>query len=378
MTKKLTVIQMLPALEGGGVERGTLELGKYLSDQGHRSIVISAGGRMTDQLIEEGSEHLELPVGKKSLLTLRYVSKVKDILQTIKPDILHLRSRLPAWIGYLAWKKLPKDVRPKLITTVHGPYSIGRYSSVMVRGQGVIAVSNMIRDYILDNYGFVDPEAIRVIYRGVDASQYKYGFKPSKAWTVEWYLKYPQMKGKKLLTLPGRVTRLKGHEDFIHVIASLTKSDQSIHGVIVGGVHPNKKRYAEEIKHLIDSLNLQEHITFVGHRSDLKDVLSLSTVVFSLSKIPESFGRTTIESLSIGIPVIGYCHGGVKEQLEQIFPEGLVEIGSIDAAATKIQSWLPNPPVPARNTTFTLEAMCAKTVGVYRELVGSGNGSPIT
>jgi glycosyltransferase involved in cell wall biosynthesis len=173
------------------------------------------------------------------------------------------------------------------------------------------------------------------------------------------------MQGKKLLTLPGRVTRLKGHEDFIHVIASLTKSDQSIHGVIVGGVHPNKKRFAAEIKHLIDSLNLQEHVTFVGHRSDLKDVLALSTVVFSLSSAPEAFGRTTIEALSLGTPVIGYAHGGVKEQLEHILPEGMVPVGSIQTAVEKTNEWLSNPPTPSKKHPFTLDTMCSKTIELY-------------
>jgi hypothetical protein len=151
MTKKLTVVQMLPELESGGVERGTLEMGKYLVEHGHRSIVIASGGRMVDKLKEEGSEHIDWPVGKKSLSTIRYIKKVRAFLKSEKPDILHLRSRLPAWIGYLAWKKLPLGNRPKLVTTVHGRYSVSKYSSVMVRGEKIIAVSEMIRQYILDN-----------------------------------------------------------------------------------------------------------------------------------------------------------------------------------------------------------------------------------
>ena len=368
MTKKLTVIQMLPALDGGGVERGTLELGKYLSDHGHRSIVISNGGGMTDQLVKEGSEHIALPVGKKSLLTLRYVSKVKDILQTVKPDILHLRSRLPAWIGYLAWKKLPKNARPKLITTVHGPYSIGRYSSVMVRGQGVIAVSNMIRDYILDNYGFVDPEVIRVIHRGVDTSKYTFEFEPSHTWTDEWYAQHQQMHGKRILTLPARLTRWKGQLDFISVIEKLIQSEEQVHGVIVGAAHATKTNYEDELIRKIDQLGLQSHITLVGHRADLKEILAVSSIVFSLSTEPEAFGRTTIEALSLGTPVIGYSHGGVKEQLEQVLPDGMVPVGSIQSAVTKATQWMENPPIPSKDHPFTLDSMCTKTLHLYEEL----------
>jgi len=366
VTKKLTVIQMLPALESGGVERGTLEMGRYLVDQGHRSIVISAGGRLTDQLAKEGSEHINWQVGKKSLLTLRYVSKVRNLLRTIKPDILHLRSRLPGWVGYLAWKKLPREERPKLVTTVHGPYTVGRYSS---RGQRIIAVSNMIRDYIVDNYGFVDPDAISVIYRGVDASQYKFGFTPSKGWTDEWYSQFPQMQGKKLLTMSARLTRWKGQLHFISIIDQLIQSKQQVHGVIVGAAHATKKKYEEELISKIDQLGLNEHISLVGHRTDLKEILAVSAIVFSLSTEPEAFGRTTIEALSLGIPVIGYSHGGVKEQLEMLFPEGAVAVGAEDKVVVKVQQWLKDSPLPSKNTICTLEKMCMQTLGVYNSII---------
>ena len=359
---------MLPALEGGGVERGTLELGKYVTEHGHRSIVISDGGGMTDQLLKEGSEHIELPVGKKSLLTLRYVSQVKDILRSVKPDILHLRSRLPAWVGYLAWKKLHTEDRPKLVTTVHGPYSVGRYSSVMVRGQRVIAVSNMIRDYILDNYDFVDKEAITVIHRGVDTSQYTFEFKPSQRWTDEWYAQHQQMQGKRLLTLPARLTRWKGQLDFISIIEKLIQSNEQVHGVIVGAAHPTKTKYEDELKKKISSLGLQSHITLTGHRADLKEILSVSSIVFSLSTEPEAFGRTTIEALTLGTPVIGYCHGGVKEQLEQILPDGMVPVGSIQSAVAKATQWMSKPPIPTKDHPFTLHSMCTKTLRLYEEL----------
>jgi glycosyltransferase involved in cell wall biosynthesis len=366
MTKKLTVVQMLPELESGGVERGTLEIGKYLVDHGHRSIVISGGGQMVEQLIREGSEHINWEVGKKSLLTLRYIKKVRKFLQETKPDILHLRSRLPAWIGYLAWKKLPKSTRPKLVTTVHGRYSVSKYSEIMMRGEKIIAVSNVIRDYILDNYPQVDADDIEVIHRGVDRDQYIYGYRPNKAWQKTWYGQFPQMEKKLLLTLPGRLTRLKGHEDFISVIDILIKSGQNIHGVIVGGAHPKKKRYEEEMNKKVTELGLGSHITFVGQRNDMKEILAISTIVFSLSEIPESFGRTTLEALSIGNPVIGYAHGGVDEQLLHIFPQGLVPVGSTDCVLEKVNSWLAKLPQLPIEHQFTLDNMCQATLDVYQ------------
>jgi len=368
MSKSLAIVQMLPELESGGVERGTLEMSKHLVEHGHRSVVISGGGQMVDQLTSEGGEHIDWSVGKKSISTIRYIGKVRKLLQETKPDILHLRSRLPGWVGYLAWKKLPKKDRPKLVTTVHGQYSVGGYSSVMVRGERIIAVSETIRSYILNNYAFVDPNNITVIHRGVDADVYTSNFKPEESWVESWFSQYPQMKGKKLLTLPARITRLKGHADFISLVADVLKSDRSIHGVVVGGVHPKKKKYVEELQQKVKKLDLQTDITFVGYRNDLKEILSISEVVFSLSTTPESFGRTTLEALSIGKPVIGYCHGGVEEQLEEIFPEGLVPVGSIDAAVEKVTSWFTLPAQPAKNHSFTLENMCNSTLQLYQEI----------
>ena len=372
MTKKLTVVQMLPELRGGGVERGTLEMAKYLVSQGHRSIVISGGGGMVEQLVCEGSEHIDLPVGKKSISTIRYISKVRKLLHHEQVDILHLRSRVPAWVGYLAWKKLPKDTRPKLVTTVHGFYSVGKYSSVMASGEKVIAVSDCIRKYILENYAFVQSKNVQVVYRGVDGEQYKFGYVPSQAWKNDWYAQFPQMVGKELLTLPARLTRLKGHADFITIIDTLVKAGENVHGVIVGGTHPKKEGYAHELQQQVTQLGLQSHITFVGHRTDVKEILALSTLVYSLSTSPESFGRTTLEALSMGKPVIGYSHGGVQEQLAKLFSDGLVPVGAIQDAIEKTKAFLEGTPTMQEQHTFTLDAMCSQTLALYQDLCKNG------
>ena len=152
MAERMTVLQMLPALESGGVERGTVEIAAALVRAGHRALVMSAGGRLVPELEALGAEHIPLPVGRKSLLTFRHVSRVRRLLRERGVDVLHLRSRLPAWVGWLAWRGLPAVERPRLVTTVHGFYTVGRYSSVMTRGERVIAVSESVRDYILENY----------------------------------------------------------------------------------------------------------------------------------------------------------------------------------------------------------------------------------
>jgi hypothetical protein len=152
MAASLTVLQVLPALDSGGVERGTLEVGAYLSANGHRSIVISAGGRMVNLLEKQGSEHHAWPIGKKSLLTLKLVHQLRKFLEKENVDILHVRSRFPAWIAYLAWKKMNPKTRPAFLTTVHGPYSVSPYSEVMTKGERVIVISDMIREYVTSQY----------------------------------------------------------------------------------------------------------------------------------------------------------------------------------------------------------------------------------
>ena len=366
--RRLTVVQMLPALDSGGVEKGTLEVGKYLVDRGHRSIVISAGGRMVAQLEREGSEHVTWPVGGKRLTTLRYVWKVRELLARERPDILHLRSRLPGWIGYLAWKGLPAATRPHLVTTVHGPYTPGRYSSVMARGERVIAISEMIRAYILKNYPWVDPAAIRLIPRGVDPQAYPHGYQPPAEWLARWRTQYPQLEGKYVITLPGRLTRWKGQEDFIKIIAGLRARGLPAHGVLVGDAHPRKQHYADELRAQVAAAGLANDITFTGHRGDLKEIMAVSDVVLSLSLDPEAFGRVSLEALTLGRPVAAYDHGGVAEQLAAVFPDGRVPVGDVEAAQATLARWYhARPRVPEQNP-FTLERMLGSTLGVYHEL----------
>jgi glycosyltransferase involved in cell wall biosynthesis len=368
--RKLTVVQMLPALEGGGVEKGTLEVGRYLVGHGHRSIVISGGGRMVAQLEREGSEHMTWPVGAKRLGTLRYIRTVREFLAREKPDILHLRSRLPAWIGYRAWKGLPENSRPHLVTTVHGPYTPGRYSSVMVRGERVIAISDMIRAYILTNYPQVDPGIIRVIPRGVDPVACPHGFRPAADWLAAWNRQYPQLAGKYVITLPGRLTRWKGQEDFIDIIAGLKKRALPVHGVLVGDAHPKKRAFADELHAKVKGMGLENDVTFAGHRTDVREIMAVSNVVLSLSTDPEAFGRVSLEALSLGVPVAAYDHGGVAEQLAAIYPAGRIAPGDKAGMEELLARWQQGaPPVPP-NQPFTLERMLSSTLGVYRELAG--------
>ena len=367
--RKLKVVQMLPALESGGVERGTLEVASELVRQDHESIVVSAGGRLVDDLVENGSRHFDWDVGAKRLGTLKWVGRMRKMLMDERPDILHLRSRLPAWIGYLAWRGLKPGRRPHLVTTVHGPYSVNRYSAIMTKGERVIAVSNSIRGYILKNYPETDSGRIQVIHRGVDRNVFSYGYKPDQAWLDEWYSQYPQSRERYLITLPARITRWKGHEDFVRIIAAVKQAGIPVHGLIVGDAHPKRMEFEQELKQQVADAGLNDDISFTGFRKDIREIMSISDAVLSLSIYEEAFGRTTLEALSLGIPVVGYSHGGVAEQLSEIFPDGEVAVGEYSLVADKLVSLYGEKPVIKQEHDFTLQKMLADTLGVYASLV---------
>jgi len=367
----LRVLQVLPELNSGGVERGTLEVGKFLIEQGHESMVISNGGRLVQKLEQEGSRHITLPVHKKSLTSLRLVQLLREIIEKESPDIVHFRSRLPAWIGWLAWRKMNPQTRPRLVTTFHGFYSINHYSKIMTTGEVIICVSESIKQYILNHFPKVSKEKLNVIHRGVDTSDYYPGYQPSADWRTKWKGEFPQTENKYLVTLPGRITRWKGQLDLLKIITELKQRNVPAHGLIGGEPHPRKFEYFNELKAAILQTGLKQDITLVGHRSDIREVLAISDVVLSLSTDPEAFGRASLEALSLGKPVAGYDHGGVKEQLDAMLPCGKVPVGNTNQMCKLLDSWYKNPVLPTRNNPFTLAAMVESTLAVYQELTHS-------
>jgi glycosyltransferase involved in cell wall biosynthesis len=366
--KKLTVLQLLPALESGGVERGTLEVAHALVEHGHRALVMSAGGRLVARLTECGAEHFAWPVGQKTLRTLLLVRKLRKFLVEQKVDIVHVRSRVPAWIAWLAWRGMHPSTRPRFVTTVHGLYGVNRYSRIMTQGERVIAVSNTVRDYILREYPDTLPWRIQVIHRGVDGHAYPHGWKPDPAWKQGFFSQFPRAAGKQLLTLPGRITRLKGHEDFIELVARMKRRGLPVHGLIVGGASASKQRYWHKLHYRVRSMGLEADISFTGQRDDLKNILATSSLVLSLSTQPESFGRTTLEALRLGVPTAGYDHGGVGEILRAVYPAGLLPLDRIDESCQRIAHLLQHPePVP-KGDFFPLQAMLDQTLALYEQL----------
>ena len=367
----MKVVQVLPALESGGVEQGTLEIADALVAAGHESVVVSGGGRLVASLERNGSRHVTWDIGRKHPATWFEIRRFRRWLAAERPTILHARSRLPAWVCWLAWRRMPGAGRPHLVTTVHGLYSVGRYSSIMARGERVIVVSDTARRYVEEHYPGTDPARLERIYRGVDQTRFHRGFRPQSEWLAQWRREFPATQGKALVVLPGRITRLKGHVDFLDVVAKLRAVRPEALGLVVGGDDPRHRAYADELK------RRGTGIVFTGHRSDLREIMAISTAVVSLSQKPESFGRTALEALSLGTPVVGYEHGGVGEILSRVYPAGRVAVGDTEAAAEKLAVILADPAAARRDVDehdFSVEEMCAATLAVYAEVAAPSPG----
>ena len=372
--KPLKVLQLLPALDSGGVERGTLEIARALVAAGHESVVLSKGGRLVAQLQAEGSRHIARDLGRKSPTTFLHYRALRKLFEAERFDIVHARSRLPAWVAWLAWRGMPADARPRFVTTVHGMHSVSRYSAIMCAGERVIAVSDTVRDFIRTHYPpsrwpHLADEHITVIPRGIDPAEFPRDYQPSAEWLARFHAEFPQIGQRKVLTLPGRLTRLKGHHDFITVVGKLVADGLDVVGLIVGGEDPKRPGYAKEIRERVQAEGLGERIVFTGHRGDVRELYAVSDCVLSLSSTPESFGRTVLEPLAMGRPVVGYAHGGVAEILGELFPQGAVAKGDVIAASQcALATVRGETPAVSLNTRFLLEHMQAHTIELYRDL----------
>lgn len=369
--RRMTVLQILPALQGGGVERGVLEVAEALVDSEFRSLVISQGGKLVKELESAGSEHFAMPIGAKSWRALPCIAKLRRFILEHQVDLIDYHSRLPGWVTLAAWKSLAASKRPKLVSTLHGLHSVNYYSSVMCRGEWVVAVSDTVRQYVKQHFPFVPDERLIVIHRGVDAAEFPRGFLPSDSWQETFFAQFPQLRDVNWITLVGRITRLKGHEDLLQAIQALRAAGEHVHGVIVGGVDPKKERYREYLGNRVSELGLEKHVTFVGERSDLKEIYSMSKAVVSLSSTPESFGRSVAEALAVGTPVVGYDHGGVSEILAAQFPRGRVPLGDTPALVDQLRDVINNDRrSEVGPTVFTRAQMLQQTIATYRRILG--------
>lgn len=361
----ISVLQVLPELESGGVERGTVEIARALVEAGHKAIVISGGGRMVKELEDCGARHVQCAIGSKNPLTFFHTLTLRRFLLDNNIDVIDVRSRLPAWVVLLALRLLPQDKRPVLITSVHGAYSVSKYSAIMMRGDHIVAVSEFIKQYILDNYPGVDAQRITVIPRGVSSKRFFPEFKPTDEWVQEWRSARPELNDKFIITLPGRISEIKGQDDFLFIIKTLVERGLNIHGLLVGGAGSKKQGHMAKLKRQSETLGVSSYVSFLGDRQDLRDIMTSSDLVLSLSKKPESFGRTIIEAIALGKPVFAYDHGGASEILSNCFTYGKAPVNDQGEMCRRIEAFIHDPsPRPGR-CPYTLESMLDQTLRLY-------------
>ena len=369
MRRRLTVLQLLPALDAGGVERSTLEIAEALVRAGHRALVMSAGGRMVEPLRALGAEHIALEVGRKSPWVLRHVPRLRRLLAAEPVDILHARSRLPAWLARLALRGLPVAARPHFVTTVHGLNSPSRYSAVMASGERVICVSRTVRDYVLAHYPRTDPARLLVVPRGIDPARFPRAPRPDRAARARIAALHPALAGDgPLLLLPGRGTRLKGHADALRLLAALRADGTDVRLWMPGARQAGREDYLRELEREAAALGLADALALTAPTAAIADAYAACDVVLQLSRKPEAFGRTVLEALAVGRPVAGWAHGGVGELLQAWQPSGAVPPFDGSVLAARVRALLAAPPMPPTPFPDTLRAMQDATLAIYEDL----------
>jgi glycosyltransferase involved in cell wall biosynthesis len=375
VAKKLSIIQIVPEMDEGGVEGETFDLACDLVRRGHRSIVISGGGRMVSALENAGVEHLLWSnIGAKNFYCLPYIAKLRALLMKERIDILHLRSRLPAWVGWLAWKSLKRSDRPGLLTTFHGFYSINCYSAIMTKGQKIVAVSKSIQAHIQEHY-HIDPSLIEIIYGGVDHHQFceeNVSTDRIDALKEQWNL---QNNTDPVILLPGRLTQWKGQDVFIDALLRL--KEYAFKAICVGDIPANF--YVESLQKSIVNKGIEGKIQLVGHCDDMPAALALSDIVVSASSTQaEAFGKVAIEAMAMAKPVIATSHGG---SLETVIPGKtgwLIPPLDSDALALALRDALENKNeresrgILGRQRIldhFSVNIMCEKNVVLYESLL---------
>ncbi|KPQ27982.1 MAG: Glycosyltransferase [Marinobacter excellens HL-55] len=371
----MRILQALPALYSGGVERGTVEFAAELVKRGHDSFVVSNGGPMAEQVRGQGSTHIHMPIHRKTPASFGQILPMRRLLQELKPDIVHVRSRMPAWIINLALKTLPADQRPAVVSTFHGMYSVNPYSAIMAKANHVIAVSNCVRDYVLEHFK-VPEDRLTVIQRGVDIDAFRHRT-INDQWLDILLSRFPQLAGKKIIMMPGRISRWKGQLDFLEAMARIVRQRPDCHGIIVGGAEPGKEHFLQELERERSRQGLTDKVTFLGQRNDMTNLYLFADVVCHMSTKPEPFGRTVTEALASGTPVVAYNRGGAAETLQACFRDGLVTPDDSGAFASTVLAMLnrsrPEIELPER---FLLKAQTEGTLAVYDKVLCQNGRQP--
>lgn len=375
------VLQVLPALGPGGVERGTLDVSRFLIGQGWTPIVVSNGGEHETDLLEMGAISLNLPVHSKNPLTVHAnVKRLAQIIRNHDIQLVHARSRAPAWSARYAARRAGVP----FVTTFHSLYSGGEnflkrgYNAIMTSGERVIAISDYVAEHIIKRYG-VSSDQLRVIPRGVDLNE----FDPEKVddarvsrlrqdWDVE--------PGKRIIMLPARISERKGHSWLLEALQKLWQDGKAEDTIcLMVGNRSAGSAYADRVEKKIIDLKLEKRVWLVGATSDMPAAYSLADIVVVPSTGAEAFGRTSIEAQAMGKPVIATDDWGLSETIMPAATGWLIQPEDTDHLASALDLALAMPEdarerLAARcrrfvQRNYSLARMGKSTVSVYRELI---------
>ncbi|UPY35546.1 glycosyltransferase family 4 protein [Sediminicoccus sp. KRV36] len=368
MSSPPAILQVLPRLDAGGVERGTLEIAEAIQAAGYRALVASAGGRLVPALEALGARHISLPLATKSPLGIwRNAGALAGLVRAEGIAILHARSRAPAWSAWLAARRTGAD----FVTTYHGTYGEGfpgkrLYNSVMARGDRVIAISRHIAAHIQGTHG-VTP---RLIPRGVDLRQFDpAAVDPARIAKLRAAWGLPA--GAPVILLPARLTRWKGQGVLVQALAEIPGAV-----AVLAGDAQGRDAYVRELQELAAACGVAGRIRLPGHIADMPAALLAADLVIHASIEPEAFGRTVIEAQAMARLVIAADLGGPRETVEDGVTGWLTPPGDVPALAARIRAALALPASTraamgeaARLRVPSMEAMQSATIALYRELL---------
>jgi len=373
------VLQVLPSLETGGAERGTVDVANAIVKAGGTAIVASEGGPMENDLKRAGALHLKMPLASKNPLVMyRNVARLVRVIESYNVGVVHARSRAPAWSACAAAKRTGRH----FITTFHAPYNFTnfikkRYNQIMTEGERVIAISEFIADHVRRNYD-VDPTRLRVIHRGVDLAR----FDPDRVSAermIQLSTRWRLPDGVPLILMPGRLTRWKGQTVLLEALTHLSDID---YRCVFIGADQGRTAYRRELEGLITKYGLGGRASIMDECSDMPAAYMLSDVVVSASTDPEGFGRVVGEAQAVGRPVVASDHGGPREQLISgrtgfLFPSG--DAAALAAGLRKALSLTPEARARLHDEAmarvraeFSKDQMCAHTLAIYREVLQAG------
>ncbi|KJJ86033.1 Lipopolysaccharide heptosyltransferase II [Candidatus Omnitrophus magneticus] len=293
----MNILQLVPKLNVGGVERGTVEEARFLVARGHKAVVVSGGGALLSQLEGYGVKHYTLPIGEKNVFAIFYsYNELKKIIRSENIQIVHARSRVPALIGYFA----SRACRAIFITTAHGQYKKHLISKAMGLGKFVIVASNMMANYMKTAFG-VPLNKIVKIPRGIDTEKFLFRL-PSDSRNRTFKV-----------GMIARFTPIKGHLDFLKAVSLTAAKVPNFKAVIMGDVTLGKEDYIKKIYNSIKNLKLENIVEFKSSGEDVVNVLGGLDVLVSANREQEAFGRTIVEAQSRGVPVVATKVGGVIE-----------------------------------------------------------------